>query len=154
MPSDCWAWGVQQHLSRRCAVEVTAFVRCCRSAGEDARALFPPSLAPEAIPAERTGGSCAVEHAAAVRCVASALFGPEHKFCQKSFEAVVLDNDGPDGAGSTDLLERALRCAWQPKYFRQPLDQLVAQSQAVGECRPAAPVQGTGGKGRWTAGGS
>mmetsp|Transcript_110431 Transcript_110431/g.219520 ORF Transcript_110431/g.219520 Transcript_110431/m.219520 type:complete len:148 (+) Transcript_110431:152-595(+) len=144
--SDSWAWGVQQRLSRTCAPEVTTLVQCCRGASLDVREVCEPVA--RGVSSGDGCRACATEHDSFVRCASNALLQPEFKHCQKSFQALHDDDDASSAA-----LAKAWRCAWAEKHFRKPLEQLVVQAQAVGECRSAGPVAGAGAKSRWTAGG-
>mmetsp|Transcript_7386 Transcript_7386/g.27019 ORF Transcript_7386/g.27019 Transcript_7386/m.27019 type:complete len:162 (-) Transcript_7386:257-742(-) len=146
---DCWSWGVHQHLARTCAPQVTDFIRCCKTAGQDARDLWPPLPAAKAAEAaEAAGRPCQLECSAAQRCIVAALLEKEgEQACRKSFRTF-LDGGGDD----EKLLTRAWRCAFDGRNYVQPLVSLITQSQAVGECRPAVPVENTSGKGAWTAG--
>eukprot|EP00933_Yihiella_yeosuensis_P042424 TRINITY_DN36999_c0_g1_i1.p1 TRINITY_DN36999_c0_g1~~TRINITY_DN36999_c0_g1_i1.p1 ORF type:complete len:154 (+),score=32.60 TRINITY_DN36999_c0_g1_i1:50-511(+) len=146
--SDCWAWGVQQRLSSSsCAPLVTAYVRCCKDAGltatQDAR---PPlkSLDSQEEP-------CSAQLLSLARCVPEALIGGQGRpfeVCERDFKAVAkLEAEGFDA--NSPALRKGWACVW--KAFQKPIEQLLAQTQAVGECRPAVPVSNTGGKGAWTA---
>ncbi|CAE8583545.1 unnamed protein product, partial [Polarella glacialis] len=137
----------QQRLAHSaCAAPVTAYVRCCRAAGIDARERLASPLSGE------DAAACANELEAVARCVPGALLGGKGRpfeACEKSFKAVVGFADKEEGEEVDLALKRSWACMW--RSFRQPMDQLVAQSQAVGECRPASAVNNTFGKGRWTA---
>ena len=147
MSSNCWAWGVQKRLARsECAKDVTALVQCCSAADLDGRERL------NSIRKIGEGGDmpCDKELDMVKRCLPGALLelgGSSRAFetCEKDFRAVTALPS--DEQKALVVLNRAWSCAW--RSFRQPLEQLIAQAQAVGECRPAAPV--TAGKGQWTA---
>ncbi|CAJ1379210.1 unnamed protein product [Effrenium voratum] len=147
--SNCWAWGVQQRLARsECAEPTTRFARCCREANVDGRDLL---KVPK--PGEEPGdGPCRAELEVLRRCVPGALIGGQGRAfeaCARDFKAVAALPEDADAQKAAAVLHRGWSCVM--RGFTQPIEQLVAQAQAVGECRPAVPVKNTSGKGAWTA---
>eukprot|EP00435_Cladocopium_sp_Y103_P058261 s827_g20.t1 len=146
--SNCWAWGVQQRLAASdCAEHVTALARCCREANLDSR----EKLNTRRKMNEEGDAPCDLELDVVRRCLPAALLGGSGRpfeACEKDFRAVATLPADADEQRVGTVLNRGWACAW--RAFRQPVEQLVAQAQAVGECRPAAPVKNTAGKGRWT----
>ncbi|CAE7215003.1 unnamed protein product [Symbiodinium sp. KB8] len=150
--SNCWAWGVQQRLaSSPCAPLVTQYVSCCRQAGWDARERLDQKFAvpdggAEALP-------CEGELTELRRCLPKALLGGKGRpfeACERDFRAVAML---PADDGESEKAHNVLRRGWAclRRAFQQPVDQLVAQTAAVGECRPAVPVKNAAGKGHWTS---
>eukprot|EP00747_Dinoflagellata_sp_TGD_P028819 gnl/TRDRNA2_/TRDRNA2_133501_c0_seq1.p1 gnl/TRDRNA2_/TRDRNA2_133501_c0~~gnl/TRDRNA2_/TRDRNA2_133501_c0_seq1.p1 ORF type:complete len:146 (+),score=28.18 gnl/TRDRNA2_/TRDRNA2_133501_c0_seq1:141-578(+) len=141
--TDGWAWGVQQRLAHACAPQVTAFVRCCKTEQVDAPKQLPPLMPPG-----RRRGVCDMELDAVACCVALTLHGKGFEACAREFNPI---REAASASCEVEAapLQKGWSCAW--RYYRQPLEQMVTNAQAVGECRPAAPVRNTGGKGFWTA---
>eukprot|EP00913_Durusdinium_trenchii_P007408 g6966.t1 len=146
--SDCWAWGVQQRLAAsECAKDVTAFTRCCSKADLDGR---------EQLKSTRRVGEegispCDAELDMVRRCLPGVLLGGSGRpfeACEKDFRAVATLPSDADPKKAARVFNRGWSCAF--RAFRQPVEQLVAQAQAVGECRPARGVKNAAGKGHWT----
>ncbi|CAJ1333603.1 unnamed protein product [Effrenium voratum] len=84
------------------------------------------------------------------RCVPGALIGGQGRAfeaCARDFKAVAALPEDADAQKAAAVLHRGWSCVM--RAFTQPIEQLVAQAQAVGECRPAVPVKNTSGKGAW-----
>ncbi|CAK9083165.1 Hypothetical protein SCF082_LOCUS39498 [Durusdinium trenchii] len=172
--SDCWAWGVQQRLAAsECAKDVTAFTRCCSKAWVGRERLV--QIETWSGKEEEGISPCDAELDMVRRCLPGVLLGGSGRpfeACEKDFRAVATLPSDADPKKAARVFNRGWSCAF--RAFRQPVEQLVAQAQAVGECdtsgsaelatpvrpkriiepeprcRPARGVKNAAGKGHWT----